>query len=278
MTFRKIHLEEYKLFKTIKFSFLQILKRIYGKLRGYRKGKNIYAWDEFKYIWRRRRDYLRLRRLASINKKSLKDKKYIYFPLIAEPEIALHGIAEDFFFQLSAINMISRDLPSDHVIIVKEHLLALGRRPKDFYNQIVELKNVFIGDPLDLGISYIKNSKAVACATGTAAWEAAAMGIPVISFSKNNCFNFLDHVFYVNNSDDTKNILNIICKNSWPSNKSKKDGEAFYESSIQDSFDILGKDAFVSWSKSDTKKYSDDKREKLAKILYEQLLLKIKNN
>ena len=37
------------------------------------------------------------------------------------------------FLQLTAINVLARDLPADYIIVVKEHLSALGRRPKDFY-------------------------------------------------------------------------------------------------------------------------------------------------
>ena len=45
---------------------------------------------------------------------------------------------------------------------------------------------------------------AVASITGTSAWEAAAMGLPVITFSKNNAFNFLNHVFYIKEPDSLK--------------------------------------------------------------------------
>ena len=276
MTFRKIDLEAFKFISTIKFSFINILRRFYGKLRGYRKGKNIYAYDEFKYIWRKRKDFNNIRNISNVNNSSLKNIKYIYFPLIAEPEVALHGIAQDFFFQLSAINMLARDLPSNYRIIVKEHLLAMGRRPRDFYRQILELKNVMMADPLDLGLPYIKNAQAVACITGTAAWEASVMGIPVVSFSKYNAYSFLDHVFTVNNSDDTIKILNNICYKAWPNKKSINDGASFYNSCIKDSFDVLNKDSFISWGKEKATKDKEKKIKELAVILFKELILKVK--
>ena len=65
------------------------------------------------------------------------------FHCLTEPEIALHGISSlTFFFQLSAINILSRDIPSNFRIVVKEPVLAIGRRPKQFYEQILSLKNV----------------------------------------------------------------------------------------------------------------------------------------
>ena len=266
--------EELKFHKTFVRAIFQVLKRIYGRIRGYRKGKNFFIFDEFLYIWRKRNEFLSLRKLSSIKKDDLKDMKYIYFPLITEPEIALHGVAQDFFFQLSAINMIARDLPADYYLVVKEHLLSIGRRPSDFYNQIVELKNVKIADPLDLGVPYLKNADAVACITGSSGWEALAMGIPVISFSKNNAYNFLKHAFTVKMPDDTKIILENICNKKWPSPKSLQDGAKFYESTILDSFDLYGKSSFTQWKNID---YLNDKRfQKYANKLYKKLIEKKK--
>ena len=178
----------------------------------YRKGRNMIISSELAYIWRRRKDYNYLQKIVNVRISDIKKNKikYVYFPLVTEPETSLHGIASDFFFQLSAIQMISRDLPASHKLIVKEHLPAIGRRPKELYKQILELKNVLIADPLEYGINYINESSAVALVTGTAGWEASAIGIPVITFSKYNADNFLDHVYYVNNPDDTADILSKI--------------------------------------------------------------------
>ena len=118
------------------------------------------------------------------------------------PQDRLH-----FFFQLSAINLIARDLPANYRLVVKEHLLAIGRRPKNFYQQIADLKNVLIADCIEPGVEYIKNAKATACLAGTAGWEASINGKPVISFSKNNIYNFLDHVYEVKNYSNLSNII-----------------------------------------------------------------------
>ena len=40
--------------------------RIYGRIRGYRKGKNIFALSEFLYIWRKRSEFYRLKKMATI--------------------------------------------------------------------------------------------------------------------------------------------------------------------------------------------------------------------
>tara|TARA_X000000950_G_scaffold137966_1_gene171219 strand:- start:348 stop:1847 length:1500 start_codon:yes stop_codon:yes gene_type:complete len=254
ITFRKKHIENFSLHKTLKDSTLNISKIIYGKIRGYKKSINQHIWSVFLGYWRRRNHYLKLIKKADVNLKTLSNHKYIFFPLQTEPEISVSGVADDFFFQLSAINLISRDLPSNYKIIVKEHLYAIGRRPTDFYDQIRSLKNVLIADPRDYGVEYVKKSNAVAGLTGTSSWEASVMGIPVISFSKNNAYNFLDHVFYIKETDSTKNLLPKILKKKWPSKKSLNDGAKFYNSYLKNSFDIGQHHEFISWKESNKKK------------------------
>jgi len=151
-------------------------------------------------------------------------------------------------------------------------LPAIGRRPKDFYMQILELKNVEMANPLDLGIEYIKKSAAVAIITGTAGWEAAAMGIPVISFSKNNAYNFLDHVFYVDNPDDTSKILKFISNGNFPNDKSHKDGARMHASYIKNSFYFFDKDPWKEW---DLKNKKEENKE-LIMALYNNLKINMK--
>ena len=264
---RSADFKGFKLFNTIKISTLTLLQRLYGYLKGYRKSKNIHAFSEFKYIWRKRIQYKKLKKHAQGNLKFLAENniKYIYFPLTTEPEVAMHSLAED-FFQLSAINMLSRDLPANFKVVVKEHLFAIGRRPNDFYNQIRELKNVIIADPVEYGISYLKQCHAVALIVGTSGWEAAAMGKPVITFSRHHSYNFLDHVFTVKDADDTKNILSYICKNKFPNKKSIYDGAKMHDSYINLSFPFEKSEPFQKWNlknNNNNKKFNENIYKKL---------------
>ena len=258
MMLRKNDIMAFTLYNTVKLSLTKLLQRLYGQMKGYRKSTNMYAFSEFKYIWRRRKDYIFLRKTFDINLKYLtKSKiKFIFFPLTAEPETAMHGLAEDFFFQLSAINMLSRDLPSNYKIVVKEHLFAIGRRPDNFYEQIKELNNVLIADPLEYGISYLKKADAVALVVGTSGWEAAAMGLPVISFSKYNSYKFLDHVFTVSDPDDTKSILSRVCKKKYPNKKSIRDGAKMVDSYFKLSFQFKKVSPFQNWDDKNNGQYN----------------------
>ena len=222
-----------KLINCIKRVIYKSLQISYGRLRGYQKSKNTFLLDEVLNIWRIRSTYIEYLKKVNINLNKLKRKKFIFFPLLTEPEIALHGVADDFFFQLSAINLISRDLPADYLLVVKEHVIAFGRRPKDFYNQINDLGNVVFADPTELGLDYVKKCNAVACITGTSAYEALVMGRPVITFSKNNSWNFLDHVYYVDNFQSLRKIFLSIEENKYPNKASIAQGASYYNAYLK---------------------------------------------
>ena len=91
-------------------SVLSLIKNIRGRLKGYKKAKNIFILDEFLSFWRKRSDFKENLKWAKLRNEKTKNLKYIFFPLMTEPEAQLHGNAQDFFFQLSALNLLARDL------------------------------------------------------------------------------------------------------------------------------------------------------------------------
>ena len=271
---RNRDLDGFKLINCMKVSLEKLLRLCYGKIKGYKKADNTYILDEFFFIWRRRTGYFEYKKYVNTNLKKLNKVNFVYFPLLTEPEIALHGVAQDFFFQLSAINLIARDLPANYRLVVKEHLLAIGRRPKNFYQQIADLKNVLIAECTESGIQYIDKAKATACLTGTAGWETAIKGKPVISFSKNNIYNFLNHVFEVKDFSNLSSIISSVIKNKYPNLKSKEDGSRLYHSYKKTLIDVKDYEGFYEWQKEDF-----NRRDKLfpyAKILYNDLRKKFK--
>ena len=234
----KLLLKNLRISNVLKGSIYKALKLIYGKIVGYEMSKNAYITDEVFALWKYRKSYFEYLKYTKKTKKNIKNQKFIFFPLLTEPEVAISGTAKDFFFQLSALNILARDLPADYRILVKEHLLALGRRPKDFYRQISEHKNIVFVDPMKMGLDLIKKCKAVACVAGTAGWEATVMGVPVISFSKYNEFNILEHTFVVKKLDSLREIFNILDKNSYPNKKTLIDGAKFYSAYLKKFVDV----------------------------------------
>ena len=54
-------------------------------------------------------------------------KKFVYYPLHTEPEPQILNNSPFFFFQEALVALISRYLPSDHYLVVKESLVGIGR-------------------------------------------------------------------------------------------------------------------------------------------------------
>ena len=92
----------------------------------------------FIFIWRWRATYVNLEKKIQINLEKLKGKKFIFFPLLTEPEIALHGTSDDFFFQLSAINLLSRDSTSLSKTL---RYVKFERELKNLQIEMIKLQN-----------------------------------------------------------------------------------------------------------------------------------------
>jgi predicted glycosyltransferase len=109
--------------------------------------------------------------------------------------------------------------------VVKEHWISAPVRSDDFYKSLsLDFPNVIFIKANIPGIEIIKKSLGVATINGTSGLEAALMGKPVISFSKHNYYNFLDHVHVVKSDKDIHTFLKKILNKSFDNIKAKKDG------------------------------------------------------
>jgi hypothetical protein len=195
---------------TIKNFFYIIVRRLYWKIRGYEKAKGYFLKDELAYTLRRWWRLRNIQKYSEISLKTLSDKDFLFFPLHLEPERATTTFSPEFFDQMFAIQNISKELPAGRFLVIKEHLLSIPVRPKHFYKQLKEIHNVLIANPIEKSFEYIKNSKGVVALTGTAGFEAAMMGIPVISFGQHNLYNILPHVHVVRSWGDVSKIVNKV--------------------------------------------------------------------
>ena len=105
-----------------------------------RKARGYYTGEELRYFIRRWRDRRALTgtRLAKLS--DMKGTRFVFYPLHTEPETALLQLSPEYFYQLSAIAALSRDLPAGVMLAVKETYEAIGRRPADFYGQIPRIQ------------------------------------------------------------------------------------------------------------------------------------------
>ena len=195
-------------------------------------------WHHFNFLEKNCTSLIQL-----INEK----KKFVYYPLHTEPEPQILNNSPFFFFQEALIALISRYLPSDHYLVVKESLVGIGRRDLNFYKKLKRFKNVIIADPLDEGVNVIKNSKTVITIAGTAGTEASILGIPVISLSPYNDYNILNSVHYLNNLAEIKNVISLQLKNGkLMKKKYKKEGYNYLLAVQKSSFDLEKYDHLVT--------------------------------
>ena len=139
---------------------------------------------------------------------------YAYFPLHAEPDVALLRIGDFYSDQITVIKNIAQSLPIEMKLFVKEHpsMWAVGWRDTDFYKQISKLPNVTLIHPSVSSELMIQKSSFVITIAGTAALEATFYEKPVVVFSDINC-STLSSVFKINDLKDLPKIIKK-CLNS----------------------------------------------------------------
>ncbi|MHB1218306.1 MAG: capsular polysaccharide export protein, LipB/KpsS family [Alphaproteobacteria bacterium] len=219
-----------------------VARYVYWRLHGYRKACGYYLSENIMMLVRQWRSdqFLTGRKMAQLS--DLEGQKFVFFPLHTEPEAALQRASPEYFFQLAAIASLARDLPADHLLVVKETYENRGRRPDNFYDQIREFKNVVLLDMLELGLDVVKKARAVATISGTAGMEAAILGIPVVTFGRHNIYNFLPHVHPVQRDEDLRPAVLAALDDRQDRDRIARDGARFLAALKAASFDLRSLD------------------------------------
>ncbi|MCK4347264.1 MAG: hypothetical protein KAW47_01485 [Thermoplasmatales archaeon] len=150
-------------------------------------------------------------------------KKFVYFPLHMQPELTTSGLGGIYVDQLLAIERLSKVIPVDWCIYVKENPVQTElMRGKWFFSRLRLIKNVKVVSPDFDTYSLIKNSIFVATITGTAGWEAISGGkntlvfgnawyktLPGV-FSYDEDFELEDILEYKINHDELERELNLL--------------------------------------------------------------------
>lgn len=114
---------------------------------------------------------------------SIKDTKYVFYPLHKQPENSIDVYGRYYEDQLLNIINLWRKLPIGWQLVVKEHTNAIGDRSLSFYNSILTYPNVVLVNERTNSWDLIRNSQLVVTITGTVAYEAALMQVPSVTFS-----------------------------------------------------------------------------------------------
>ena len=253
------------LWTAIRQSVYLLARQAWWVYKGYEKAKGYYVSEQIRQTFRQWRDIRRMLGPETVGLEELENTPFIFYPLHTEPEQSLGQISPEFFFQLAAIAALSRDLPVGTRLAIKDVPMACGRRPDNFYDQVLRMKNVVILNVAIPGQEVIKRAVGVATIAGTAGLEAALLGKPVVSFGRHNPYNFLGHVKVNFDLGELPKQVKWLFDNDIDQKKARGDAEKFIESVKQASFDMGEFNYF------DLEKFAQDAPQEAYKLLIESL-------
>ncbi len=135
---------------------------------------------------------------------------FLYFPLHVEPERELLMQSPFLSNQISVINNISKVLPVNYELYVKEHpgMKDHGWRSIDYYSNLQKLPNVTLIHPSVNSKELIEKCSLVITIAGDAGLEASFFNKPSIVLA-NTDFSVLPFVFYVGDFNDLEKTIKI---------------------------------------------------------------------
>ncbi len=142
---------------------------------------------------------------------NLKNIKYFYFPLHMQPECTTVPMGGWFSEQLLAIKMLSKALPEDVMILIKENpKQTIKNRSIMFIDELVLLKNVKLVSRDANTYELIENCIGIASITGTALWEGVFKGKPGLMFG-NYITQYAPGIAQVTTNDECRlNVAKIL--------------------------------------------------------------------
>ncbi len=216
-----------------------------------------------------------LKFLSKLNYPSLK-KKYIYYPLHLNPETSTLLKGNDFMNQEYLIETISKNIPHDTKLYVKEHPAMLNSHPRriSFYKRIMTLPNVELINPNLDSRKIISKAKAVIIVDGSSGLEAILSRIPLVTM-KNYNLDFLE--FSVTNFNIENLYFDILKAIEKVKRVSKKEFELkikiLLKSIEEHGYLLRDPDTFYYFSKDVNKNKNILSSEDLAEAIIRELKL-----
>jgi len=167
---------------------------------------NILKSYKFMYMYYIRRFYLEY--INIFDKADLTKIKYVYVPLHVIPESSTTILSPYYINETFIIESLSKSVRPDQYIVVKEHWSMIGYRPIGYYKKIKRLPNVILINPAiyTLPKDLVNNSDLVVTISGSAALEAAVMGINSLVFS-DVVFGLLSSVKKIHIDNNLREII-----------------------------------------------------------------------
>ena len=123
---------------------------------------------------------------------AIPDQKFVYFPLHVDPEASTMVLSPFHTNQLALIENLSKSIPADHLLLVKEHIPMIGFRPKNFYKTIMSFPRVKLINPSFNQFSLISKSSFICTITGTVGLEGLLLRKKVLLIGDNAPFSLFE--------------------------------------------------------------------------------------
>lgn len=133
----------------------------------------------------------RNRRIFDVSSINDLPRRFAFYPLQYSPESSINTPAPYFVDQLRAIDAIRFSLPSDMMLVVKEHPACMGLRPTSFLKTLRKKAGVVIARVDMPAKEIIRKADITFSVTGTAALEAYLSGRPALTLSNTFFSNWL---------------------------------------------------------------------------------------
>ena len=136
----------------------------------------------------------RNRRLHDLDDLSKLPAKFIYYPLQTTPESSINTPAPFYIDQIRAIDAIRFSMPSDCVLVVKEHPAAIGVRAAAYYHTLRRKAGVLVARCDLPSLRLIERAGLTISVTGTATFEAFLFGRPSLALGHSFIAEYLGGV------------------------------------------------------------------------------------
>jgi hypothetical protein len=167
-----------------------------------------------------------------------KNYRVCFFTLHMEPEVALLNFSPEFNNSFEAISWISKSLPVNAMLVIKEQANSFGVRSKWYYKQLKKIPNVMLADPEIHSWKWIDRADIVATITGTIGIESVYFNKPVISFGRHQVINYLPTVRYVSNFAETRDAVTELLSDNISEEDFHKSRSALTKAQLDSSFDL----------------------------------------
>ena len=170
----------------------------------------------------------------------LEGRRICYIPMHLEPEIALLSISPEFNNSMEMIAWISKAVPADVTLLIKEQPFSFGVRSKRYYDQLRQIGNVELAHPEVTSWQSIDAAIITATITGTAGTESVIFKKPVLSFGAHQAINLLPSVRFCDNYESTRTGVDELLSMDAGSPDFEHARRALYSAQLDTSFELQG--------------------------------------